>query len=241
MDRWPVPAFQAGHRPTLVLPEDLSVGREAETLFNRGVYTTDVKEQIEVYTKALKLDPGLPMGHHNLGAAYYRLGMFDRAVEVLEMALIASPYYPNTHYLLACCHARLGQSQQAVSSLRKAVRYGWHESDMVRADTDFDSIRSSPEFPRLSSRSGGGKKGSASGRRRARRGKRKSGGAATAGPAPGGPSIGGPGGVGGPGSPTGLGGPGGLPPGMNTSPTPPPSGPGGQPMTGGKKGGKKGD
>lgn len=166
----------------------------AQELFNRAVYSTCPSAQVELYTEALQKDPGLDMGHHNLGAAYYRLGRFDRAIRVLEMALIAEPTYPNTHYLLSCCYSRLGDTDRALSHLRKAIRYGWNEADMVANDTDFDGIRGSG-FPRVHARSGRGGHGKRSGSRtsgKRSRKRSKAANAAAAAPVAGAPAAGGP-------------------------------------------------
>ena len=131
----------------------------AQELFNEAVYSTCPREQVELLTDALNKDPGLEMGHHNLGAAYYRLGELEKAITVLKMALLAQPTYPNTHYLLSCCYSRTGETSLALSHLRKAIRYGWDEGDMVNADSDLDAIRGG-DFPRVSSHRGRHHRGS---------------------------------------------------------------------------------
>lgn len=156
----------------------------AQGLFNRAVYSTCPTEQVELYTEALHKDPSLELGHHNLGAAYYRLCQFDKAIRVLDMALIADPTYPNTHYLLACCHARLGNMGTAMVHLKKATRYGWTEADMLASDTDLDGLRG-PDFPRVRRGSAKRRTGHASsGRASKRKSRRNSKAAAAAAGAP---------------------------------------------------------
>jgi tetratricopeptide (TPR) repeat protein len=132
-------------------------GDEAQDLFNQAVVSTNPEQQVGLLTRALTLSPGLEMGYHNLGTAYYRLGKLDQAVSSLNLALDQTPNYPNSHYLLACCYSRLGQSDSALTEIRAAVRDGWREGDMLRADSDLDPIRGAPGFPAVRSRRGRGR------------------------------------------------------------------------------------
>jgi len=133
----------------MVLSVGCSWASEATELFNEAVFLTDPEEQVVLYKKVLALEPDLDMVQHNLGAAYYRLGMFEQSIDSLKMALKANPRYSHSHYLLACCYARLDLESEALASVKKAVRCGWREGLMLKEDTDLDSIRSERGFPRL--------------------------------------------------------------------------------------------
>lgn len=68
----------------------------------------------------------------------------DRARETLEASGYATPLYN-----LACCEALAGRKEAAIGHLRTALERRPSLRDLVKDDTDFDSLRDEPAFREL--------------------------------------------------------------------------------------------
>jgi tetratricopeptide (TPR) repeat protein len=79
----------------------------------------------------------------------YRAGDYARAIEIVSEGLDEWPEHGVIHYQLACYHALAGHRDEALAHLRRALAAEPRAREWARGDTDFDSIRSDPEFPEL--------------------------------------------------------------------------------------------
>jgi tetratricopeptide (TPR) repeat protein len=86
------------------------------------------------YAKALSLDPDV----FERRSAYGTL-LEDRNVE--ERAKF--------HYYLAKMYAKAGRNELALQNLRKALEEGFKERKKINEDSEFDAMRSTPEFQEL--------------------------------------------------------------------------------------------
>ncbi|MEQ8768176.1 MAG: hypothetical protein RL885_30010, partial [Planctomycetota bacterium] len=57
-------------------------------------------------------------------------------------------------YNIACGFALLGESEQALTWLEKAIAVGFDRSDLLRSDSDLDSIRGEERFQKILARHG---------------------------------------------------------------------------------------
>ena len=62
---------------------------------------------------AVRLSPGMGVGHQNLGTAYFLSGRLQEAEEHYLKALKLMPEEPSTHYNLMMLYQSLGDEQQA--------------------------------------------------------------------------------------------------------------------------------
>ena len=75
-------------------------------------------------------------------------GQLDEGVQVFERALAEHPGNPNVLYNLACFEALAGQADDALRHLAEAIAADPRTREWAQTDTDFDSIRDDPSFPR---------------------------------------------------------------------------------------------
>jgi Flp pilus assembly protein TadD len=81
-----------------------------------------------------------------LGWCYKRTGRLDLAIASLEKAANINPSEALLRYNLACYLSLAGQKRQALQYLSQALAMDPVYRDMVEEETDFDPIRSDPEF-----------------------------------------------------------------------------------------------
>lgn len=84
-----------------------------------------------------------------LGAyPYYQRKEYGRALEIMRAALADHPGNPNVLYNLACMESLSGEREAALEHLNAALQADPSRLEWARSDSDFDSIRDDPGFPR---------------------------------------------------------------------------------------------
>jgi tetratricopeptide (TPR) repeat protein len=78
----------------------------------------------------------------------YRAGDYDRAAEIASEGLAEWPRHGTLHYQLACYHALGEHREQALEHLAIAVENEPRAAGWAAGDSDLDSIRDDPGFPR---------------------------------------------------------------------------------------------
>ena len=85
-----------------------------------------------------------------LSWCYKRTGRLDLAIATLREALVVEPTEPVLHYNLACYLSLAGQRRGALRcSLAEALALDPAFGKLVDDESDFDSLRSDPEFQAL--------------------------------------------------------------------------------------------
>ncbi len=84
-----------------------------------------------------------------LGWCYKRTGQIPMAIDALEQALAVQPGEPLTHYNLACYCSLIGNRRQALQYLGHALKLAPQYRGLIDEESDFDPIRSDPEFQLL--------------------------------------------------------------------------------------------
>jgi hypothetical protein len=96
----------------------------AEAHNNLGVVLTrqpgQLKEAEEELRTALRLKPGKPEHHCNLGVCLAKRGKTEEAVEEFREALRIRPGYADAHFNLGLCLLRQGKGEEAESHFRAA-------------------------------------------------------------------------------------------------------------------------
>ena len=87
------------------------------------------------------------------GEALFHAGKFAESRAAFEAALgeLAAPH-PNYAYYVACCFAREGDRDRAVGALRRAIRDGWKDFDLMRRDDDLAALRGHEPYEALAAR-----------------------------------------------------------------------------------------
>lgn len=84
-----------------------------------------------------------------LGWCYKRTGRIDQAIEALEKALAADPAEALLHYNLACYLSLARRKPGVLEHLSRAISLEPRYREMVDSESDFDPLRSDPDFQAL--------------------------------------------------------------------------------------------
>ncbi|MHB0961440.1 MAG: TPR end-of-group domain-containing protein [Pirellulaceae bacterium] len=98
---------------------------------------------------ASELDPENIFAWLALGWCYKRIDHLDHAIESLENALAADQQEAIIHYNLACYWSLAGDADRALSYLSQSFELDPGYRDLVADESDFDPIRSLPDFQLL--------------------------------------------------------------------------------------------
>ncbi|HUJ71224.1 MAG TPA: tetratricopeptide repeat protein, partial [Verrucomicrobiae bacterium] len=81
-----------------------------------------VPEAIQVFEKALRVEPDFADGHYNLGIALLQAGQVPEAIREYEYALRLKPDYADAHVNLGTALAKLGRTEDAFRHYKEALR-----------------------------------------------------------------------------------------------------------------------
>jgi Flp pilus assembly protein TadD len=99
--------------------------------------------------RAAQLAPDDIRVHLALGWCYKRTGRLDLAIRSMETALAVEPDEALLQYNLACYLTLAGHKRRALGLLSRALTGDSFYRKLAETETDFDSIRSDPEFKAL--------------------------------------------------------------------------------------------
>ncbi len=71
---------------------------------------------------------------------------WERAIFYRELIVKMAPLDNLNYYNLACCYALDDKPDKAFEALSNSIRYGWCDSEHIKRDTDFASIRDDDRF-----------------------------------------------------------------------------------------------
>jgi len=86
-----------------------------------------------------------------LGWCYKRIDRVDLAIQALEQALEVDPSEAIIPYNLACYYCLSGNKRRTLKYLRRAFLLDEQYKLLVHEESDFDSLRSDPDFIELTS------------------------------------------------------------------------------------------
>lgn len=125
---------------------------KGHTLYLRGEALRSMErygEALEPLRGAAELTPSNLQVWLALGWCYKRQGRLDLAIEALDQACEIDPGMPLIHYNLACYWSLAGNKDRAIKYLARALDMDSQYRDLISSETDFDPIRSDPEFQAL--------------------------------------------------------------------------------------------
>lgn len=131
--------------------------REPGTFRGQQLYLTgEALRALERYGEAIApLEQAADLQPSNLriwlalGWCQKRIGRLDLAIEALERAEEVAPEEAVVPYNLACYWSLAGKKQQALSYLSRAIAMDPDFRERIHEESDFDPIRSDPEFRAL--------------------------------------------------------------------------------------------
>ncbi|MCR4414929.1 MAG: tetratricopeptide repeat protein [Thermoguttaceae bacterium] len=107
------------------------------------------EEALVPLTRAAESDPTNIRVWLALGWCHKRTSRLDLAIGDMERALEYEPTEALLHYNLACYLSLAGQKERAIAHLSKALAIDSDYRAMIETESDFDPIRSDPEFQAL--------------------------------------------------------------------------------------------
>lgn len=117
-----VDLFELYENSLSVLPEEKVA--ESEKLKNEGnrlMKEEKYEEAIQMYTKAINIDPRNPIFYCNRAAAFIRLNNFDRAIADSNLSLRYNPRYSKAFVRLGDAYFRLDKFKEAADAYQKAL------------------------------------------------------------------------------------------------------------------------
>ena len=84
-------------------------------------YVGKREEAIELYKRAIELDPAFPIPYNNLGYLYHNMGRDDDAIPLYEKAIESDPRYPDALNNLAVVYHTRGKYDEAIALYKRAI------------------------------------------------------------------------------------------------------------------------
>lgn len=103
------------------------------------------------FNEALKLDPDNDLAVIGLAKVFRKKSKLDQAVQLLTEFIDRSPHSSRAIYNRACYELLLGRRSNALSDLNLATQISPDYCEYAQNDPDFASLRSDPEFIRITS------------------------------------------------------------------------------------------
>jgi tetratricopeptide (TPR) repeat protein len=104
------------------------------------------KHSIQLFNKAILLEPSRSQLHNSLGLALYKLDHLESALKSFQNARNHSPTDSIAYYNEACVLVRLGRVDEALPQLQEALNLNPSLADSASKDMDFKTIKSMPKF-----------------------------------------------------------------------------------------------
>lgn len=89
--------------------------------FNQAFNETDLDKKIELYTKAIELNPNYAEAYNNRGSAYDDKEDFDKAIEDYTKAIELDPNLAEAYYNRGNAYAHKGDFDKAIEDYTKAI------------------------------------------------------------------------------------------------------------------------
>ena len=101
------------------------------------------------FLRLVEVDPEQVHAYVHLAWIYRRTTSLEKAVETIQKALELNPKFPIALYNLSCYRAVQGQTEEALKLLGEAITQEKEYRDLARTDSDFDSVRNTEAFRKL--------------------------------------------------------------------------------------------
>ena len=95
---------------------------ESANYFYMALAETNVDRQIELYTKALLLNPNYSVTFSNRGIAYAKKGDYQLAIKDYKDAIRLDPNYATAYYHRGFANYKIGKYEDAINDLNEAIR-----------------------------------------------------------------------------------------------------------------------
>ncbi|MFQ5673277.1 MAG: tetratricopeptide repeat protein [Nitrospinales bacterium] len=124
------------------------LNRQGEIFSHYGMY----KSALGIYSLILKMKPTHVLAKLNAGAAYFKIGQYNRAIALLEKVLVTHPNHENisTHrLLLAQAYAKKGDLTSALNNLEKLVELNPRYKKLIQSKSEFEKLKNFERYKKL--------------------------------------------------------------------------------------------
>ena len=137
---------------TLLLLHTLPVhADEATDYFNLGRKSSITREKIELFTKALELNPKLAAAYEERGLLYYFQGKYDKVIQDYHIYLDLAPEKAEAYRMLGLGYLKSGGYEPAIAHFTRAIEmepqhpagYAYRAEANLLLGKDEDAIRDS--------------------------------------------------------------------------------------------------
>lgn len=90
---------------------------------NNAIAAKDYQKALDLYTKAIEIDPTSPVYYSNRAAAYNQLGQFENAVEDALTCLSLDPHHARAFGRLGRAKLSLGDAAAAADAYKKGLDF----------------------------------------------------------------------------------------------------------------------
>ena len=104
------------------------------------------EEAIEHYLQALSIEPEFIEALNNLALTYMVKNENEKALALFTKLTALQPDNAGHYYNLACIYSRNNQVGASIDVLKKAVKKGYHNWELIKSDKDLINIRGSADF-----------------------------------------------------------------------------------------------
>ena len=107
---------------TLLLLHALPVhADDAMEYFNRGLNGSVTRKKIELFTKALELNPKLAAAYEQRGLLYYFQGKYDNVIQDYQTYLDLAPEKAQAYRMLGLGYLKSGDYEPAIANFTRAI------------------------------------------------------------------------------------------------------------------------
>lgn len=108
-------------------PESVSDAKrqQAVNLYDQGLklyYARDFNQALELFNRALQLDPGCYQALNGKGAAYAFLGKHTEGISLINQALFLKPDFEYAQFNLGLAYELAGSWDKAINAYEKAIK-----------------------------------------------------------------------------------------------------------------------
>lgn len=119
---------------------------------NKGIAVRekgDYNSALEIFKKALSLNPDNADVLIELGLAYDLVGLTGEAIQTCDRILELNPENSVAYYNRACFKCKIGNIEEALSDLEKSIGFDTVFKNMAKTERDFEKIRGDQRFKDL--------------------------------------------------------------------------------------------
>lgn len=97
--------------------------RDRSLTVSGAQHESDLKDALQTYEAALKVDPNFATAHNHLGLYYFYLDRYDEAAIEIRKAIAIKQDYAAAYYNLALLESKRGRFSEAADAFRNSLRY----------------------------------------------------------------------------------------------------------------------